>query len=109
MFLPINNWNKKFNVFYLAGKTCDEDDRIFVKDKNKQVLLPESENLYVAVLGIGAYQEMISGDSCFSHCMIPKSNELVITKGKEIFIESADKKDEKFKRLSYTKKYLKRF
>jgi len=108
IFIPINNWDKDFKPYYLAGKTCDEDDRIFVKNKNKQILLPDVNEIYVAVLGVGAYQEMISGDSCFSHCMIPKSNELVITKGKEIFIKNSVQK-EKFKRLSYTKSYLKNF
>lgn len=108
IFIPINNWEKDFVPYCLAGKTCDEDDRIFVRNKNKQILLPNVNEIYVAVLGIGAYQEMISGDSSFSHCMIPKANELVITKGKEIFIKNNIQK-EKFKRLSYTKSYLKNF
>ncbi len=108
VFLPINNWDEEFNPYYLAGSTCDEDDRVFTNGKNKQIFLPDADEVFVAVLGIGAYQEMISGDSCFSHCMIPKSNELVITQGKEIFIKNNTLK-EKFKRLSYTKTYLNKF
>lgn len=108
IFLPVNNWDKEFKPYYLAGSTCDEDDKVFIKSKNKQILLPQVEEIYVAVLGIGAYQEMISGDSSFSHCMIPKSNELVITKDKEIFIKNNTLK-EKFRRLSYTKTYLRNF
>lgn len=109
IFIPINNWDKEFSPYYLAGSTCDEDDRIYIKDRNKQILLPKSDNVYVAVLGIGAYQEMISGDSCFSHCMMPKANELVITKGKQIFIKNTNSLKEKFKRLSYTKSFLNNF
>lgn len=108
IFLPINHWDEKFNAFYLAGTTCDEDDRLFVNNKNKHILLPNADEIYIAVLGIGAYQEMISGDSCFSHCMIPKSDELVITKGKKMFIKNNIQK-ERFKRLSYTKQYLNNF
>lgn len=108
IILPINNWDKDFKPYFLAGNTCDEDDRFVVKNKNKQILLPDADDLYVAVLGIGAYQEMIGGDSSFSHCMSPKADELVIHNGKETYIKNKSMK-EKFKRLSYTKKYLRNF
>lgn len=110
ILLPLNHWDKEFETYYLGGKSSDEWDKFFVNNRNKQILLPKTdEDLYFAVLGIGAYQEMISGDSCFSHCMIPKEDELVITQGKEIYIKSQIPLVQKFKRLSYTNKYLNNF
>ena len=37
IFISVNNWDKEFNPYHLAGKTCDEDDRIFIKGKNNEV------------------------------------------------------------------------
>ncbi len=110
--LPVNYWDKEFAPVYLGGLTCDEDDRFFVDNKNMSIMLPDIKNgeqLFVAVLGIGSYQEMLSGDSSFSHCMISKGNELVIKKDKEFFIKSKPKKRQTLKRLSYTRRYLRNF
>ena len=106
--LPINNWDKPFVSGKISGMTCDESDVFFVDNKNKSCILPveDKDEMYIIVLAIGAYQEMISGSSAFSHCMIPKADELVITKEKEIFIKSKADKQEIFNRLSYTTEFL---
>ena len=110
ILLPINGWDKEFEPCYLGGKTCDEDDKFFVENKNKQVLLPKTnQEIYIAILGIGAYQEMLSGGSLYSHCLMPKAYELVIVGDKEKSIKSSNSIKQTLRNLSYTKSYLKNF
>ena len=83
--LPINDLDKKMNKFCLAGITCDCDDVLFDHHLG-YVELPESDNLYIGLLGTGSYQNSMNGKGGVHHCLLPEEKDLVIYNkdGKEI-------------------------
>jgi len=81
--LPVNLYQNKCIPVSLGGETCDPDDRYFLQENNVKMFMPKiskGQTLYIAIFGIGAYQEIISGIGGLHHCLIPEGNELVIYK-----------------------------
>jgi len=104
--LPVNNWNKKFQSVLIGGETCDPDDRYYLNNKNIEVSMPaiaKGDELYIAILSVGAYQESISGVGGVHHCMIPEGEEVIINReGKrELKINSVQTKEEMLEILGY--------
>jgi len=67
--IPVNHMNAIYrNRVWLAGLSCDSDDRY---TGNDYFLLPrledleKGEELYIAILDTGAYQDSFSGHHCF--------------------------------------------
>ena len=80
-FLPVNYLNRKCIPVILGGSTCDPDDRYFLDEKNVELFMPkinDSDELYVAVFSVGAYQKNISGIGGVHHCMIPEGKQIII-------------------------------
>jgi arginine decarboxylase len=79
--VPVNHMNDMHrNRVWLAGLSCDSDDRY---TGNDYMLLPkleelaEGEDLYIAVLNTGAYQDGFSGH----HCFISSPTKVVLQNG----------------------------
>ena len=114
--LPINLYENDCIPVNLGGETCDPDDRYYLKNQNVKLFMPEikdGQTLYIAIFGIGAYQEIISGIGGLHHCLIPEGNELVITmqNGKLHFdkVGEATSNEKTIQVLDYNKKYMKQF
>lgn len=63
--IPANNMHSTLKTTWLAGSTCDSDDKY--TDGGNYVLLPklhENEDQFVAVLDTGAYQEGLASHHC---------------------------------------------
>ena len=72
----INDLDKNKVKVKLAGVTCDCDDVYFGKDG--YVLMPESSELYIGLMGTGSYQNSMNGKRGVHHCMLPEETDLVI-------------------------------
>lgn len=77
--LPLDGWEQPARPVRLAGRrTCDSDD-FFPRPGQPPLMLPEQgEGLVVAVLGVGAYQQMISGRGGAHHCLSPEMRRIII-------------------------------
>lgn len=77
--LPLDHWDAPVRPVRLAGRrTCDSDD-IYPRPHQEPLLLPAAgAGLVVAVCGIGAYQQMISGRGGAHHCLSPEPQRIVI-------------------------------
>lgn len=78
--LPINYMNmKKFQKVWLAGSSCDSDDRY--TSSGKYILLPRLEetddDLYIAITDTGAYQDSFASH----HCLLSSPAKLVAFNG----------------------------
>lgn len=80
--VPVNRANaKKLTRVWLAGLSCDSDDKYTAG--GKYILMPRLEDLengdgqYVAVLDTGAYQDALSS----YHCMLSSPTKIVIQNG----------------------------
>jgi arginine decarboxylase len=63
--VPANNLNKSLKTTWLAGSTCDADDKYTAG--GNYILLPrliENEDQYLAILDTGAYQDALSSHHC---------------------------------------------
>jgi len=63
--VPTNNMFKPLKTVWLAGSTCDSDDKY--TDGGNYILLPrlhEDQDQFVAVLDTGAYQDGLSSHHC---------------------------------------------
>lgn len=77
--LPLNHLDKPFQQVQLGGITCDSDDVYPPKKSHSPLYLPvETEDLYIAFFGVGAYQEMLGGVGGSKHCVIPEADEVVV-------------------------------
>lgn len=79
--IPVNHMDAKHrHRVWLAGLSCDSDDRY---QGNDYMMLPrledlgEQEDLYVAVLDTGAYQDGFAGH----HCFISSPTKVVLQNG----------------------------
>ena len=109
--LPVNHWNKEFQLVLIGGETCDPDDRYYLNNNNIEVSMPKinnGEELYVAVFSVGAYQESISGVGGVHHCMIPEGEEVIISGDgkKELKVSGVQTKEEMLDILGYNDKRI---
>lgn len=76
--LPLNHWDAPVRPVRLAGRrTCDSDD-VYPRSTNPPLMLPAVDSgLVLAVCGIGAYQQMISGLGGVHHCLSPEPRRVV--------------------------------
>lgn len=76
--VPVNDMNKiKMKKIWLAGSSCDSDDRYTGGD---YILLPRFEDvdeLYIAVFDTGAYQDPLASH----HCLLSSPAKLVAANG----------------------------
>ena len=80
VILPLENWDAPVRPVRLAGRrTCDSDD-VYPRPHQAPLMLPDSgAGSVVAICGIGAYQQMISGRGGAHHCLSPEAQRVVIT------------------------------
>jgi arginine decarboxylase len=77
--LPLDRWEGPARAARLAGRrTCDSDD-VFPRPSQPPLTLPvEAEGMVVAIFGVGAYQQMISGRGGAHHCLNPEMRRIII-------------------------------
>lgn len=93
--LPLNDWDAPIRPVRLAGRrTCDSDD-MYPRPSQSPLLLPDTgEGLVVAVCGIGAYQQMISGRGGAHHCLTPEPRRIVIRESAgQLVMQSIEQQD----------------
>ena len=77
--LPVNNLNtRRLQKVWLAGSSCDSDDKYTAG--GSYILMPkveQDEDLYVAVLDTGAYQDSLSSH----HCLLSSPAKVVVQNG----------------------------
>lgn len=77
--VPVNNMNAtKMQRVWLAGSSCDSDDKY--TDGGGYILLPklsDGEDLYVAILDTGAYQDALASH----HCLLSSPTKLIAQNG----------------------------
>ena len=79
-FIPVNHLDSgRMQKVWLAGSTCDSDDRY--TSSGSYILLPklaeEGEDLYIAALDTGAYQESLANH----HCLISSPAKVICQNG----------------------------
>jgi arginine decarboxylase len=77
--LPLDRWDAPAQGVRLGGRrTCDSDD-FYPRPSQPPLVLPEhGAGMVVAVLGVGAYQQMISGRGGAHHCLSPEMRRIII-------------------------------
>jgi arginine decarboxylase len=80
VMLPLSGWDRPVKPVRLAGRrTCDSDD-VYPRPEAPPLLLPDvGAGLIVAVCGVGAYQQMISGRGGAHHCLSPEPTRVIIS------------------------------
>lgn len=73
---PVNDLNHKMIKGRLAGITCDCDDIYFEKDKG-YINLPETDGLYIGLIGTGSYQNSMNGKGGVHHCLLPEEKDII--------------------------------
>lgn len=70
-------------AFRLGDLTCDSDGRYPPSSfgPGASVLLPDVEPLHVAILGVGAYQEILAGVRGAHHCGLLEAVEVIVEPG----------------------------
>lgn len=78
--LPLSDWEEPARAVRLAGRrTCDSDD-VYPRPSQPPLVLPASgAGQVVAICGVGAYQQMISGRGGAHHCLSPEPQRVVIS------------------------------
>jgi arginine decarboxylase len=82
IILPLEGWDEDAQEVRLGGRrTCDSDD-VYPRPGGEPLVLPETDGgLVVAVFGVGAYQQMLSGKGGAHHCLNPEMRRLIIEEG----------------------------
>ena len=77
--LPLDRWEAPARAVRLGGRrTCDSDD-FFPRPSQPPLMLPEDgQGMVVAIFGVGAYQQMISGRGGAHHCLNPEMRRIII-------------------------------
>jgi arginine decarboxylase len=80
VILPLDGWERPAREARLAGRrTCDSDD-VYPRPHRAPLVLPEfGDGLTLAVCGVGAYQQMISGRGGAHHCLSPEPARVVVS------------------------------
>jgi arginine decarboxylase len=80
--LPLSGWDRPAKAVRLAGRrTCDSDD-VYPRPHRAPLMLPElrqGEPLILAICGVGAYQQMISGRGGAHHCLSPEPARVTVS------------------------------
>lgn len=73
VIVPLNGWDRPVRPVRLAGRrTCDSDD-VYPRPEQPPLMLPDmGQGLILAICGVGAYQQMISGRGGAHHCLSPE-------------------------------------
>lgn len=76
--IPVNNMQGNLKTTWLAGSTCDSDDK-YTAGGNYILLpkIPEGEDQYIAILDTGAYQDSLSSH----HCLLSEPAKIVASDG----------------------------
>ncbi len=82
IIMPLEGWDTDAQEVRLGGRrTCDSDDA-YPRPGNEPLVLPKTDGgMIVAVFGVGAYQNMLSGKGGAHHCLNPEMRRLVIEEG----------------------------
>ena len=72
----INDLDKNKKKVRLAGVTCDCDDVYF--NKEGYILMPDTDEVYIGLIGTGSYQNSMNGKRGVHHCMLPEEKDVVI-------------------------------
>lgn len=77
--LPLDHWETPVRPVRLAGRhTCDSGD-VYPQPAQEPLFLPGvGAGMVLAVCGVGAYQQMISGRGGAHHCLSPEPRRIVI-------------------------------
>lgn len=80
VIVPLNGWDRPVRPVRLAGRrTCDSDD-VYPRPDQPPLMLPDiGEGLVLAICGVGAYQQMISGRGGAHHCLSPEPARVVFS------------------------------
>jgi arginine decarboxylase len=88
--IPVNNMHGSLRTVWLAGSTCDSDDKYTAG--GNYILLPklsENEDQFIAILDTGAYQDGLASH----HCLLSAPMKIVAKDGMTIIVrrrESAE-------------------
>ncbi|MCU0494103.1 MAG: arginine decarboxylase [Chloroflexaceae bacterium] len=79
IILPLEGWDAPTRPVRLGGRrTCDSDD-VYPRPHAEPLQLPDSgAGTVLALFGIGAYQQMISGRGGAHHCLSPEPQRIII-------------------------------
>ncbi len=80
VILPLTDWDRPVKPVRLAGRrTCDSDD-VYPRPEAPPLMLPDSgAGLVLAICGVGAYQQMISGRGGAHHCLSPEPGRVIVS------------------------------
>jgi len=76
--IPVNNMHSPLKTTWLAGSTCDSDDKY--TDGGEYILLPklhEGQDQFIALLDTGAYQDGLSSH----HCLLSNPMKIIAQDG----------------------------
>ena len=73
----INGLSGPFEKVCLGGITCDCDD-VYFDHHLGYIEMPKVDELYVALLGTGSYQNSMNGKRGVHHCLLPEERDLVV-------------------------------
>jgi len=73
---PINDLDKDKIKVRLGGNTCDCDD--IYMDKNGYFEVPNTEEVYIGLIGTGSYQCSMNGKGGIHHCLLPEEKDVVL-------------------------------
>lgn len=78
--LPLSDWERPARPVRLGGRrTCDSDD-VYPRPDRAPLMLPDTgAGLVLAIFGVGAYQQMISGRGGAHHCLSPEPARVIVT------------------------------
>lgn len=79
VILPLEGWERPVHPVRLGSRwTCDSDD-VYPRPGKSPLMLPDTgAGTVLAVCGVGAYQQMISGRGGAHHCLAPEPRRVVI-------------------------------
>lgn len=79
VILPLTGWDRPVRPVRLAGRrTCDSDD-VYPRPGSEPLMLPDTgAGLVLAICGVGAYQQMISGRGGAHHCLSPEPGRVIV-------------------------------
>jgi arginine decarboxylase len=80
VILPLSGWDRPLAPVRLAGRrTCDSDD-VYPRPEREPLMLPVGgAGMTLAICGVGAYQQMISGRGGAHHCLSPEPARLIVS------------------------------
>lgn len=79
LMLPLEGWDRPAQQVRLAGRhTCDSDDYYPRAGKPALVMPANGRGLTIAVFGVGAYQQALSGRGGVHHCLAPEMRRINI-------------------------------